>query len=114
MRKRTYTRRAFLCLMIPVFHLAVTIMFSVLAGITEFPTNRGNIYLVFAVIATGLMILLPLVSSVCSIVSIVYQVGALRNQEDKLKNVVMMIISFIYLVITVALTCLFWQGAMSV
>ena len=111
---KTHTQRAFACLMIPIIHIAAFFVFGFLTTITEFPTNRSGIYLVFSTIDILLMLTFPLVQLGSGIRSIVHQVRALHNQESKVKNGIMMAVSVLFFVAVVLYCYQFWTGIMSV
>ena len=110
----THTQRAFVCLMIPIIHIAAFFVFGFLATITEFPTNRSGIYLVFCTIGILFMLTFPLVQLGSGIGSIVHQVKALNNQESKVKNGIMMAVSILYFVAVILYCNQLWTGMMSV
>ena len=114
MIENAYTHRAFRCLIFPLFHTMAFALFLMLASATEFPCSRSGIYLVFVTIDLVLMLLLPLVFVVCSIVSMVFQRKAWRNRESNVQILIMTAVSVLYMITAIGLTCLFWQGAMSV
>ena len=113
MKEKMHTRRAFIWLMIPILHIAVFFVFSLLATITEFPTGRSGIYLLFGMIVILLMLSFPFVQIGCSIASACYQAKALRNHESKAKNFIMMVVSVLYIVAAVLFAYQLWTGIMS-
>lgn len=108
---RTYTQRAFLCLMIPIAHIIAFAVFVLLATATELPAGHDGI---FGAISISLMLTFPLVQLGSGIRSVVNQVRALRNQESKVKNGIMMAVSILYFIAVVLYCFQFWTGMMSV
>ena len=101
---KTHTQRAFVCLMIPLIHVAaftvVILLFTVLKSLTD----HSGIAPVFYLVDMLLMLTFPVVQLGSGIRSIMHQVRALRNQESKKKNGIMMAVSILYFV-TVILYC---------
>ena len=102
---KTHTQRAFVCLMIPLIHVAAFAVIILLFTALNFPTDHSGIKLVFYAIdmllmlaAMFLMLAFPLVQLSCGIRSIVHQIRALRNQESKVKNGIMMAVAILYFV----------------
>lgn len=114
MKNRTHTKIAFISLLFPILYVAIFLIFGFLATITEFPTGRSGIYILFASIDIFLMMVFPAVQIGCSIVSIMYQIKALRNNESKVKNIVMMIVAILYFAAAIMFSHRLWLGMMSV
>ena len=112
--RKTHTRQAFICILIPLLQLCVCAVFGWLATITEFPTGRSGIYVVFSVISIILIMSLPLEQLVCGIWSVVHQIDALRNKESKVKNYAMMAVSAVYVISAVWVMYQLWIRMMSV
>ncbi len=111
---KNYTRSAFKCILIPIIGILVFLLFLTLASITEFPTNRSGIYIVFAVIAIVMMFLLPAVNIVCAIIGIVFQAKALRNHESRGRIIALFVAAVSYILISAQYCYLFYLGIMSV
>jgi hypothetical protein len=102
---KTHTQRAFVCLMIPLIHVTAFAVIILLFTALKFPTDHSGIESVFylvdmllmCVIAL-LMLTFPVVQLGSGIRSIMHQVRALRNQESKVKNGIMMAVSIMYFV----------------
>ena len=108
---KTHTQRAFVCLMIPLIHVAaftvVILLFTVLKPLTDHSGIAPVFYLVDMLLMYAMMLLMltfPVVQLGCGIRSIMHQVRALRNQESKKKNGIMMAVSILYFA-TVILYC---------
>ena len=114
MKKRSYTRTAFLYLLVPLIHLAVSFVFGFLAYLTELSANRGGIYVVFSAIATILLMLFPLMQTASSLASFIFQIKALGNKESKVKTIIMMVVSTVYLIAAILLFRQLWLGILSV
>ena len=85
-----------------------------IAGLLEFPRNRSGIYEVFAMISIAFLYLFPFVTTGINATSIAFQILALRQNESKVKNIVMMAISILYEVVIIAFFICFFQGVMGV
>ena len=90
---KTHTQRAFVCLMIPLIHVAaftvVILLFTVLKSLTDHSGIAPVFYLVDMLLMYAMMLLMltfPVVQLGCGIRSIIHQVRALRNQESKKKR----------------------------
>jgi len=102
---KTHTQRGFVCLMIPLIHVAAFVVVILLFTALKSPTDHSGIKSFFDVIdmllmltAMLLMLSFPLVQLSCGIRSIVHQIRALQNQESKVKNVIMTAVSILYFV----------------
>ena len=111
---KTYTKRAFLWLLVPICYVAVFAVLMLLARITEFPTQRDMIYTFCVMVAILLMLAFPIVQVTTGIKSIVYQVKALRNGESKVKNCAMMAVAVVYFAAAAVYSYRIWLGIMSV
>ena len=81
-----------------------------IAGLLEFPCNRSGIYEVFAMISIALLCLFPFVTTGINATSIAFHILALRQNESKVKNIVMMAISILYDVVIIAFFICFFRG----
>jgi len=81
-----------------------------IAGLLEFPFNRSGIYEVFAMISIALLCLFPFVTTGINATSIAFHILALRQNESKVKNIVMMAISILYDVVIIAFFICFFRG----
>ena len=102
---KTHTQRAFVCLMIPLIHAAAFAVIILLFTAPKFPTDHSGIapvfYFVDMLLMYAMMLLMltfPVVQLGSGIRSIIHQVRALRNQESKVKNGIMMAVSILYFV----------------
>ena len=85
-------------------------IFMLIAGLLEFPFNRSGIYEVFAMISIALLCLFPFVTTGINATSIAFHILALRQNESKVKNIVMMAISILYDVVIIAFFICFFRG----
>lgn len=108
------TRIAFFILLLHLLYAALFAVFMLIACLLEDPCNRGGIYIVFSVISIVLLCLYPLEATFINAGSVVFQVWALKENESRLQNVIMMVITVLYEIAVIILFVLFWQGAMSV
>ena len=118
---KTHTQRAFVCLMIPLIHAAAFAVVILLFTALKLPADHSGITSVFYAIdmllmLTAMLLILafPVVQLGCGIRSIMHQVRALRNQESKVKNGIMMAVSILYFVAVVLYCYQLWTGIMSV
>ena len=97
MRKKSYTTVAFICLVIPVIYLILALLFLFLATVTEVPLAQSGVYIIFTLVSIMLLFSFPFVQILSSIVSIILQRKALRNNESKPKNTAMLVVSILYI-----------------
>ena len=56
----------------------------------------------------------PVVGTAINIFSVIFQIRAIRNNESKVKNIIMMIVTILLEAVVILFFVRFWQGAMSV
>lgn len=108
------TKSAFLILLIHLVYIALFAVFMLIASLLEAPCNNDGIYVVFAGISIALLCFYPLAATGINIISIIFQVLALRGNESKVKNLIMMAVAILYEIAVIAFFIRFWQGAMGV
>ena len=108
------TKIAFFVLLLHFAYVVLFALFMLIASLLEFPCDRGGIYLVFAGISIIMLCIFPLVTTGINATSIVFQVLALRKNESKIKNIIMMAIAILYEAAVIVFFILFWQGAMGI
>ena len=109
----SFTRSALKCILIPIAYIGLLLFFVILASITEFPTDRSGIYVVFIVIAIILLILLPVVTILCAIISIINQVMAFLYHEPKGRIFLLFITAIGYILMSLQYSYLFYLGIIS-
>ena len=114
MKKHSYTRTAFLYLLIPFIHLVVCFIFGFSGHLIESLNKQSVISMVFSATGSVLLFLLPLVQAACGFTSFIFQVKAFRNKESKTKNAIMLGFSLMYWITAILLSHRIWQGILSV
>ena len=103
MKKRTYTKRAFLWLIFPyLYNMAMVfggLLLSIMAAFLKDSGIESWVVAPLAIIVVLLFVFLPLIALVCVIVSVVCQIKALRSGETKWKNYVMMAVSVLHFIV---------------
>ena len=108
------TKIAFFVLLLHFAYVVLVALFMLIASLLEFPCDRGGIYLVFSGISIIMLCIFPLVTTGINVTSLVWQIWALRKNESKIKNIIMMAIAILYEAAVIVFFILFWQGAMGV
>ena len=108
------TKTAFFTLLLHVLYAALFAVFMLLAGLTEVPCNNEGIYEIFAFTSVTLLCLYPFVTTGINAASIVFQALALRQNESKVKNIVMMTVALVYEALVIVFFAWFWRGTMGV
>ena len=114
MKKKSMTKTAFIILLL---HLAYIVCFAfslLIATLLEVPCERSGIYEIFAVGAISMLISYPVAGTAINIFSVIFQIRAIRNNESKVKNIIMMIVTILLEAVVILFFVRFWQGAMSV
>ncbi|MBO5339307.1 MAG: hypothetical protein J6A96_06365 [Clostridia bacterium] len=108
------TKIAFLVLLLHLAYAALFANFMFITGLLEVPCNRDGIYVVFATISIALLCFFPFATTGINATSVAFQIFALRKNESKVKNIVMMAIAIFYeIAVTIFIIC-FWQHTMGV
>ena len=114
MNKNPITRTAFLILLLHFVYIVLLAFFGVMATLLEIPCNSSGIYEFFVTVEIAMILVYPLIATVINAASIIFQIIALRNNESKVKNIIMMIITVLYEIAVIVFFAYFWQGAMGV
>jgi hypothetical protein len=112
--KNPITKTAFLILLLHIVYIVLFAFFMLMATLLEIPCNRSGIYEFFITVVIAMIVGYPLIATLINTVSVVFQIGALRNNESKAKNIVMMIVTVLYEIAIIIFFAYFWQGAMGV
>ncbi len=90
-------------------------IFGLIASLTEFPSNRsGLLYTVSVFISIILIILIPLIIIICNIGSISMQIVAIVRKEILWLNILLIVLSVAFIILSFLFAREFWIGAMSV
>ena len=108
------TKISFLILLLHFVYATLFAIFMLITGLLEKPCNRDGIYGVFAMISIALLCFFPFAATGINTTSIAFQILALRQNESKVKNIVMMAIAMSYEIAVIIFFICFWQGAMGV
>ena len=109
------TEIAFWLLLLHLKYLTMTAFFMFCASILESPCNRsGGIYYVSLTLSIALLVSYPLFATGVNVTCIVFQALALRQNESKIKNIIMMAVTILYEAAVILFFFEFWQNAMSV
>ena len=108
------TKIAFFVLLLHLEYAELFAIFTLIAGLLEVPCNRDGIYVAFAMISIALLCFFPFITTTINTTSIAFQILALRQNESKVKNFVMMAIVILHEVAVIVLFFWFWRRAMGV
>ncbi len=112
MKNRNYLNAKRLTL-IPLVVWAVTIVCSVLSLILEFPTHRGAIYSILAIVSLMSILLSPLPCLMLSVLGMVFAIKARKeNIVETKKFFVLSIVEIIISILGVGFMILFFISAM--
>ena len=114
MKKKSMTKTAFIILLL---HLAYIVCFAFCLLMTRMLSVHcyGSwIYEIFGISTAVLMLSYPIVGTATNIFSVIFQIRAIRNNESKVKNIIMMIVTILLEAVVILFFVRFWQGAMSV
>lgn len=85
MPKKSSALVSMICIIVPVLIFIITVIASVTASLLEFPTNRGDVYTLFAMISLLSIILAPIP---CIIISIIGTLCAAKSFKEKCKGAI--------------------------
>ena len=106
--KKPFTKISALNLLAHVGYIALTALLFWIAGLLEFPCNRDGLYTVFAIISIFMILFHPLFSYGFSITSIVCSAMALRMDERKAINILLIVLCALIILATTAAHAWFW------
>ncbi len=108
------TKTAFFTLLLHVLYAALFAVFMLIAGLLEIPCNQDGIYIVFSVISIILLCLYPLATTLINAASFFFQISALKKNESKIQNIIMMAVALIYEALVFVFFAWFCRGTMGV
>ena len=107
------TKIAFLFLLLQLAYWIMLFCFGLCAALLEMPCDRGGIYTFFAIVSVMMIFVWPLYATEINIASLIFQIIALRRQESKIKNIIMMVVTVLYQIVTILLSIRIWDGALN-
>ncbi len=114
MNKKSMTKIAFLILLLHLVYIVLFAFFLLMTELFSVYCHGSWIYEIFCISAVVLMLSYPVVGTATNIFSVIFQIRAIRNNESKVKNIIMMIVTILLEIVVVVYFVLFWHGAMSV
>ena len=98
----------------PILPFVLLAIFGLIATLTEIPSNNsGFIYTASALISIALIISIPLIIIICNIGSISMQIVAIVRKEILWLNILLIILSSAFIILSLLFMREFWIGAMS-
>ena len=98
----------------PILPFVLLAIFELIATLTEMMSNRsGFLYTVSAFISIFLIILIPLIIIICNAASISMQIVAIARKEILWLNILLIVLSSAFIILSLLFAREFWIGAMS-